>query len=516
MVTRGLEGIGNSEDRTGEEDNDKPLGSKAPIHRIPAELLEKIFLYCLPHPVMSTRPLGFHFGVRRPWFHITRVCRYWRTVALNFRILWTTPDFELPSLARAMLERSKPLPLDIFVPRLRLRSLKLDMLAVTLNEMDRIKTVHLNLSSSSTIIQDFILKLVERLSILHTIHVEYVADSWSAPVVFALLVKFLGDDAPNLTEIYLQNCRLSQGWDSPLLHQNITSFIWDVHDAVKHPFGSISEQQETSPGMYSTDFFKALENMPLLEVLELDHILPHSIPRDAPVVALPRLRRLRLVTCGFACFDVLRHLSFTPNLPIIHVGCDTGFVMAASSEELEPLFAIVMQQISGISFRALWIGNVERSTERGVRLQAWSNTPSDIERAIPTSTSTTPDVTIEFVWRGAVITGARRVVDAALPIFPIDMLETLHIGFRFGVYDAKHFISDYAALRHYSTIKNLIVTGPCAYQILFILSFSAQHVNTLQESDDHGQLDVLPSLTALTFTHVDFASPGYPALGPSL
>src|SRR6266404_1242853 len=80
--------------------------------QIPIELLQKIFLL-LPN-LYETPRRSWDSSGRPAWIAITYVCRYWRSAALSLRELWSTIAIGLSiPWARAMMERSDPLPMDL-------------------------------------------------------------------------------------------------------------------------------------------------------------------------------------------------------------------------------------------------------------------------------------------------------------------------------------------------------------------------------------------------------------------
>lgn len=76
----------------------------SPIFRLPSELLCAIFL------IVSRTSRN------RTWLHILHVCRYWRTTAIHYPLLWTRiPDVgpHNRSLRLFMLKHSQPLPISL-------------------------------------------------------------------------------------------------------------------------------------------------------------------------------------------------------------------------------------------------------------------------------------------------------------------------------------------------------------------------------------------------------------------
>lgn len=82
-----------------------------PINRLPAELISHIFRYCGPFTsCIQWRPLPEE---KTPSFGFSRVCRRWRSVALNDPTIWTNPTCANRFMAQELPARARGLPLDV-------------------------------------------------------------------------------------------------------------------------------------------------------------------------------------------------------------------------------------------------------------------------------------------------------------------------------------------------------------------------------------------------------------------
>ena len=90
----------------------------SPIRRVPVEILQSIFLACLPEGFVEADPYA------APLL-LCQICKYWRDVALALPLLWGSFKVRRSSigtcgpafpLAELWLERSKPMPLSICLP----------------------------------------------------------------------------------------------------------------------------------------------------------------------------------------------------------------------------------------------------------------------------------------------------------------------------------------------------------------------------------------------------------------
>jgi hypothetical protein len=74
--------------------------------RLPDEVFALIF--------KTFRPYGINGKVPARKLVFAQVCRHWRAIALRTGLLWTTPPFRQPSLAKAFLSRACSSPLNIY------------------------------------------------------------------------------------------------------------------------------------------------------------------------------------------------------------------------------------------------------------------------------------------------------------------------------------------------------------------------------------------------------------------
>lgn len=112
--------------------------SDTPCGKLPEELVLRIFEECEL----------FHVDQRRKsyqWLRILHVCHRWYSVGLHCPMLWTTVHIgQDVECARALLDRSQGLPLDVHIGRVYDRHIR--VLSVLLSEMPRIKSLHLEIS----------------------------------------------------------------------------------------------------------------------------------------------------------------------------------------------------------------------------------------------------------------------------------------------------------------------------------------------------------------------------------
>lgn len=81
--------------------------SLVPVNRLPPEMLQRIFLFVATPSPLTSRTVDHNY------ISFAEVCQYWRSVALRSAALSTCPQFSRPLLAARMLERSRPMLLDV-------------------------------------------------------------------------------------------------------------------------------------------------------------------------------------------------------------------------------------------------------------------------------------------------------------------------------------------------------------------------------------------------------------------
>ncbi|KAK7051627.1 hypothetical protein VNI00_004606 [Paramarasmius palmivorus] len=377
--------------------------SKIPICILPAEILAAIFKYCLPLPAPRARKVLLRSRSQTlAWLTLTRVCQYWRTVALNHPWMWTFPDFSFPKFAREMLKRSKSAPLDIhYFESYSMKPRSPKVLLEALDNTSRLASVHLNMNQD---LDKAVAKLVQPAPLLHSLIV-ISCQQLSVPA------GFLGGDAPHLTSMELHRCYLP--WNSSLLNSlTILSLKGDGRSNRPEP----------------RHFTDALHRMTALEVLELDNIFPVA-KAETPAVLLPKLRSLVLVArnqpeCGYT----LSYLSI-PAATKIHISCRMSvayYQFTPLLNNISSLFAPNPNLLADTRvIRTLVVqGDIHDNLDR-LRLKSWSTDDIPLTATHDINDSPVPDLFLELKWG----TGAQFPVIAKSFLFalPFPSLQTLHI-----------------------------------------------------------------------------------------
>uniref|UniRef100_A0A0W0FTY3 F-box domain-containing protein n=1 Tax=Moniliophthora roreri TaxID=221103 RepID=A0A0W0FTY3_MONRR len=266
--------------------------TKIAITHLPVEILTYIFTLCVPKPGYDPNPpqksnsfidIRDDNARRIRWISFSHVCRAWRSLALNYPSLWTYPDFMIPNLAHAMVERSKPTIMDVFLPYGNY--VTPGMLSQIQDNLWRTRS--LDLSVETPLMQEFVNNMVHPMPNLKLLKVSCThMSSLSLPPFF------LGEEAPLLAEIHLNYCYIP--WQSLLL-RNVTVLSLSGDGRTNIPSGA--------------QFLEVLREIGGLEVLELRHVFPQTMA-EFSVVHIPHLCRLLLEMKIDACADILNHITF--------------------------------------------------------------------------------------------------------------------------------------------------------------------------------------------------------------
>lgn len=285
-----------------------------PINRLPSELLARIFsLLVRPFPVEKADPTDFAFS---------RVCQWWRQVALSHPLLWSAPTFlQCPSWGTEMLRRSKGAPLMIHdrltpaLPQPGEPDLPLprwsdhDVASAVAGAVQHISRItHLRVMGPANTMQDIVNCIPTRAAGLLAdlaLCADVDGDAMHAddlPPGLVLPANLFDGVFPHLRVLKLNNC--SAAWSSSLLFSNLTCLSIGVVP---------TEERKTLSWMHVLD---TLAGMPALYELALTYTLPlapEELPR-APTHRLPQLRALILFDTMLCCNHLLSRIEPHPSL----------------------------------------------------------------------------------------------------------------------------------------------------------------------------------------------------------
>ncbi|KAI0061908.1 hypothetical protein BV25DRAFT_714199 [Artomyces pyxidatus] len=253
---------------------------RAPISRIPSELLGRIFHFLSRREALQPRT------PEAGWISVTHVCRRWRHTALQYPGLWSNIIFSLGlRWTEEMLARSKTVPLDVLVTgTLRPRESQL-----VIEHLDRTEDLHLT-APVQTLLQDL---TTEPVPVLTTFEISSVPEY--SPLM--LPEDLFAHSAPRLQTLIIHNCVFS--WPS-LVFNSITYLnIWSPLQAMYVP--NTAEQ-----------FLDFLRDCPNLEDVRLYGCIPRLPLHHLHNIHMQRLKRLDVLGPARSIVGVLDHLHAVP------------------------------------------------------------------------------------------------------------------------------------------------------------------------------------------------------------
>lgn len=284
-------------------------------NRIPHELLSKILLiYSEDNGLGDFSPEGYYDSLC--WLQITHVCKLWRTVALNLTSLWSPLNFINPQISAMMLEQSKEAPLIVRFDGLGESIRALPQLADALSLSDRLRLVGMFNDERTLLHYPTLLSALgksapnlETLILSSTSALEL-----DSPEVFTL------GGAPSLKTLKLMSFNFE--WSNIPLGPALTSLYLDPHTPMTWPKWDA--------------FLLSLSQMPLLETVELHHVLPREeAPLDASdtTLALPvtlsRLKHLAIEDTTHGLCDFFRVITMPQAATLDVVLCGPPELTAA-------------------------------------------------------------------------------------------------------------------------------------------------------------------------------------------
>ncbi|KAI0044722.1 hypothetical protein FA95DRAFT_1561908 [Auriscalpium vulgare] len=368
------------------------------IVHLPLEILSHIFTILSsiypPRQYRAVRQNKLDLG----WVKITHVCRHWRHVAIQDRILWAT-NLAIPSplgndWIAAFLSRADSVPLIISDPRSFEYFVSDPQLAIVATNLARVRVLHL------CGMDDMLSALSHPAPLIHTLFLELFPDRYNttSPALWTGLLGGIAG-APALRHLRVRTGG-SVPWMSPLISQLVSLDI---------------EDQGNSPDLPA--LFDALGKMPRLERLVCQlglgaHGQPHR------VIALPALHRLRLQTTTEAAHLAFAHLAL-PAEVVLHYEDPFDLTKAELAGLLSAVIACIDARAALLS-RLHIMPTINAADDAAVVVTAW--------RMSGTGGAPGPSLTVRFAHDTDDEDCEWDVVACALKSLPLEHLEELAVG----------------------------------------------------------------------------------------
>ncbi|KAF9270083.1 hypothetical protein L218DRAFT_1071574 [Marasmius fiardii PR-910] len=414
-----------------------------PICRFPAEILGSIFTFCaVPNG-------GIDKGPRLP--NVVHVCRLWRSIAFNTPLMWSTPDFTWPKLAREMLKWSKSGPLNIEWRRdsyITPRPMQIEVLSEAIAEISRVQSFYLSCNAYQ--VQALVTGMVRPAPILESLTLQAA----NSNEVLHLPDNFLGGDAPRLRQLSLRASDIP--WGSQIM-KNLTSLDVRRLGGQSRPLTPLAEVVRT------------LHGIPCLEVLHLDFLSSRdSSFENGPPIVFNNLRCVELSSDIIACTALLRRMSF-PDTCTISVESNTP--ASYSNNIYDSMFSYMTGILSTASSSA--------NHPRAIKSLLFSYRLEDLDILSIKAWNTMEDFTksnrdssgkAHFSCRLTLGTGVEErplpfVREALMSLGPLSPLEALKI--------ALPVVSEDLMIQRFGNLlalRSMVVEDACAYQVVKSMS----------------------------------------------
>lgn len=298
-----------------EQINAQAAGDQSPIHSLPDEILEVVFLINT-FKLVEQENKNLLYDPHSTTLATAQVCRRWRTVALSYAVLWShIIDYERhpPLWIETLLARSgfslicvggdsalepvklqnprgKPVLQSIFQRNTRLKTLSL----------------HIRRAPWEFICRSFLGHPASNLEFLNLITSCPFPDCLYPGPLFA-------DEAPCLRRLHLQRCLID--FSSSVL-SNLTEL--SVRDVLAPNVLSASAQThplKVAPSV--AGWLRVLKNIPTLRFLTLSSAISHFTEQGPlPVVDLPHLDLLTISARFYQGTSLIDHLKIPPSCGI--------------------------------------------------------------------------------------------------------------------------------------------------------------------------------------------------------
>ena len=284
---------------------------QAPIHCLPDEILEVIFLINNSKLVERDHLYDPHSTT----LATAQVCQRWRAVALNYPIIWSriiNYEQHSPLWIESLLARSGSTLIDVGGPGDSIfKSVKLQqprtmpVLQSIFKRTASLKTVSLCIRDGpwESICRSFLQHPAPNLESLVLMTSRTFPDCHPNPL--------FSNEAPCLRRLHLRRCLIDL---SSSALSNLTRLsVWDV---TLRTVISASAKLKLVPSV--AEWLRVLKNIPLLRFLTLSNAISHSTKHEQPLhdVDLPHLTFLKLNSRLYSGISLIDHLNIPPSCGI--------------------------------------------------------------------------------------------------------------------------------------------------------------------------------------------------------
>ncbi|KDQ63102.1 hypothetical protein JAAARDRAFT_366821 [Jaapia argillacea MUCL 33604] len=293
----------------------------APVSRLPPELLTRIFSELCWTDQSSFPNSSYHIRQeprRYFWIKVTHVCRLWRSVAIECASLWSRIPFFFPKWIPEMLSRSRGVQLVVEqIPRSEVGNL-----GVVLQQLERIRVLtmdavsHAELQLISDQVQTPVAPCLESLSISS---LDLNRDD---PSPFLNLFRL---STPRLKTLRLSAFPVS--WDSQLIRSNSLTSLAIQSLRPQSTLDQMLDVLRHTPNLTSFILVKSLTKLP-------DGLT--FLPLRKEIVPLSYLQDMAIEMDGFACANLLDHLSY-PRSSTLRLTLSFNFTTVAPLKIISPL-----------------------------------------------------------------------------------------------------------------------------------------------------------------------------------
>lgn len=311
--------------------------SPALISKLPPEVLCQIFRLCAPTPQNKTIALS-------------HVCTQWRALAMSDPILWRSPIFTSPELAKAMLVRAQDVPLRVTV-EMRRATYDLDDVDYTL--VESALRSHVESAKLSNLSKPLLrwLRLLTRSSSNTLKHLS-LTYPWIPRGKAFCDISAGPADFPNLQVLQLMNCRFPL-WKSGQFNSLVMADIRFFGGETKMDMDTLSCLLRSSPN---------LETLVLVEAIGNTGTYPSAPSESQQRLYMHHLRQLQLRDTSSHLLCVLSVIQL-PSIRELTIE-----VTSADSEDdkLRSLLQLVVDQspsairdVQALSYRVLAQGGLD-------------------------------------------------------------------------------------------------------------------------------------------------------------